>query len=372
MAKQDPYEVLGVSRSASADEIKSAYRRLARRFHPDVNPNDPEAEEKFKEIGQAYSILSDPDKKARFDQYGTTEDVPTGGGDFFGGAGGISDLFEMFFGATQGGGGRRRAGRDGEDVRADIELSLKDILTGVQREVEVDRMSECSHCNGTGSEGGQAPETCGTCRGQGMVATVRNTFIGQVRTSAPCPTCQGEGTIIKDPCKVCRGQRLVPEKGKVTINIPAGVEAGSTMHVPGQGSDGVGGGRPGDLYVVLDVERDERFERRGQMLYTLLDLTFAQAARGDQVEVQGVDDVLPLEIPAGTQPGTQIPLRNAGLPPLHGGRRGDLIVQVNVKVPEKLSEAEAKLIREFAELRGEKSPKGEDKGGILGGLFKKR
>lgn len=369
MANRDPYEVLGVSRSASQDEIKSAYRRLARRFHPDVNPNDSEAEEKFKEVGAAYAVLSDPDKRARFDQYGTTDDVPS---DPFFGGGGITDLFDMFFGGAAQQGARRRQGRDGDDVRADVMLSLKDVLTGISQEVEVERMTQCTSCSGTGVEGGKQPETCTSCRGQGVVSAVRNTFIGQVRTQTTCPTCQGQGTIVKDPCKACRGAGLVREKSHVTINVPAGVESGATMHIPGQGSDGVGLGRPGDLYVVLHVSDDQRFERRGTTLFTTLDLSFAQAALGDRIDISGVDDKVELTVPAGIQPGAQITARGAGLPPLHGGKRGDMVVQVNVKIPQKLSEAEVKLIKELAELRGERIPVSEDKGGILGGLFGKR
>ncbi|MDR3691292.1 MAG: molecular chaperone DnaJ [Fimbriimonas sp.] len=370
MPSKDPYEVLGVSRTADSDEIKSAYRRMARRYHPDVNPNDPSAEEKFKEVGAAYSILSDPTKRARFDQTGSTDDAPT---DPFFGGGNISDLFDVFFGAAGGGGGgRRRMGRDGEDIRVDLELTLRDVINGIHTEVAVNRKAECDACKGTGVEGGKAPETCSTCRGQGQVSTVRNTFIGQVRTSAPCPTCGGAGTVIKDPCKKCKGRAVLPETAKVSVNIPPGFEDGATLHVPGQGSDGVGEGRPGDLYVVLQVADDSRFQRHGQTLYTMLEATFAQAALGDRLEISGVDENFELTIPAGTQPGTQIAIRSGGLPPLHGGRRGDLVVQVNVKVPTKLSDAEAKLIRDFAELRGETLPKEDEKGGILGGLFHKK
>ncbi|HEY0868529.1 MAG TPA: molecular chaperone DnaJ [Fimbriimonas sp.] len=367
MPKKDPYEVLGVSRTASADEIKSAYRRLARRFHPDVNPDDPGAEEKFKEVGEAYSILSDEQKRQRFDQFGTTDDQPT---DPFFGGGGITDLFDMFFGgmaAQQG--ARRRQGRDGDDVRADLVMTLQEVITGSVKEVEVQRMAQCSSCNGLGTEGGKPPETCSACKGQGVISTIRNTFIGQVRTQTPCPTCQGQGTVIKDPCKECRGVGLLRETSKVTVNVPAGIESGATMHIPGQGSEGTGMGRSGDLYVVLHVQEDERFERRGQTLFTDVELTFAQAALGHHLEIEGVDDKVTLDIAAGTQPGTEISIRGAGLPPLHGGKRGDLIVEVTVKVPEKLTEAEAKVIREFAEMRGETMPRGSDKGGILGGLF---
>lgn len=367
MPKRDPYEVLGVARSANADEIKSAYRRLARRYHPDVNPDDPSAEEKFKEVGEAYSILSDAQKRARFDQTGSTEEMPQ---DPFFGGGNISDLFDMFFGGMQGP-GRVRRGRDGDDIRADVELTLSEVIGGIEKDIEVNRLAECPGCHGTGVEGGGQPPTCPTCRGQGVVSTVRNTFLGQVRTQTACPTCNGTGTQIKNPCHVCKGQMVVPETATVTVHIPPGVESGATMQVPGQGSDGVGEGRQGDLYVVLHVKEDRRFERRGQTLYTRLDIGFPQAALGDQVEIEGVDETIELSVPAGTQPGTQIPLRGSGLPPLHGGKRGDLIVQVQVKVPTKLSEAEARLIRELAELNGP-APKGEDRGGLLGGLFGKK
>ena len=372
MATKDPYEVLGVSRNAGADEIKSAYRRLARKFHPDVNPNDSEAEEKFKEIGAAYQILSDPDKKARFDTYGVTDDQPQ---DPFNGAGGagFGDIFDMFFGAAgQQGGGRRRSGRDGEDLRADVEITLKDVLTGFTRDVSVDRNSECDQCHGMGTESGKAPDPCATCGGQGVVTAIRNTFIGQVRTQTTCPTCSGQGTVIKNPCTKCRGRGTNRETTTVKVNVPPGVEHGSTIHMPGHGSDGSGGGRPGDLYVVLHVRDDKRFQRQGTTLHTNLTLTFAQAALGDQIHIAGLEDELEVHITAGTQPGTNVTVKGAGLPQLHGGRRGDLIVHLNVKIPEKLSDTEAKMIRELAELRGEAIPKGEDRGGIFGNLFGKK
>lgn len=368
MVKRDPYEVLGVSRGAAADEIKSAYRRLARRYHPDVNPDDPSAEDKFKEVGEAYSILSDPQKRARFDQYGTTDEIPT---DPFQGGGNLGDLFDMFFGGMGQSGGRMRRGRDGDSIRVGVELTLKEVLAGVQKEIPVNRLAECSGCHGTGVEGGGQPDTCPTCRGAGQVTAVRNTFLGQMRTSTPCPTCGGTGTQIKNPCHVCHGKQVVPESATVVINVPPGVEDGSIMQIPGQGNDGVGEGRPGDLQVVLTVAEDKRFERHGQTLVARLDVSFAQAALGDQLEIEGVDETLDVHVAAGTQPGTHINIRNAGLPPLHGGRRGDMIVVVQVKVPTKLSEAETKLIRELAELSGTQ-PKGEDRGGLLGGLFGKK
>lgn len=369
MSIRDPYEVLGVSRSASADEIKSAYRKLARKYHPDVNPNDAEAEEKFKEIGQAYSVLSDPEKRARYDQFGTMEEVPN---DFFASGAGFQDIFDMFFGGMGGGGQtRRRSGRDGQDVRADIQLTLLDVINGLEREIKVQRPARCSACNGTGGEGGEAPTTCPTCHGQGAVFQTRNTFIGQVRTSTTCPTCGGEGAVVKNVCKACRGKGLTLQEVQVPVRVPPGVETGTTLHVPGQGGEGIGAGHSGDLYVVLHVEDDPRFEREGQHLHTALELTFAQAALGDQLQIDGVDGKHDVVVPAGTQPGTVIQIKGAGLPPLHGGRRGDILVEVNVVVPTNLSEGQVRLVRELAELRGERMPEGEP-GGILSGLFKKR
>lgn len=371
MPQRDPYEVLGIARSAGADDIKSAYRRLARRYHPDVNPGDKDAEEHFKEIGAAYSVLSDPDKRARYDQYGSLDDQPQD--PFFGGAGGMgnfTDLFDMFFGSAGGQQRRRGFARDGEDIQASVSMTLKEVLNGFQKEISVGRMEECDACRGLGSEGGVQPETCPTCKGQGMVTQVRDTFIGQVRTSAPCSTCKGAGAVIKNPCHKCKGRGVLPVEAKVMLNVPPGVENGQTMHVPGQGSDGVAGGRPGDLYVSIHVESDKRFERQGPTLFTNLDLTFAQAVLGDSIEIPGVDEQVTIEIPAGTQPGTRIVARGFGVPPLHGGRRGDMVVTATVKVPSKVNEAQVKLIKELAEVSNERVPEGQK--GILGGLFGKK
>lgn len=366
----DLYEVLGVRRDASADEIKSAYRSLARKYHPDVNPGDAAAEEKFKEIGQAYAILSDPEKRARYDQFGTTDEQGMGAGDFFG-AGNIGDLFEMFFGAAAGGARRPRTyGRDGEDVRVDLSLTLEDVLSGASKTIHYRRMGRCPECQGSGAEKGTERVQCPSCQGQGVVTRVQNTFLGQMRTQTTCSTCGGEGTVVERRCPACQGRGLLAVDESLTIEIPPGIEAGSHMTFCGKGGDGVGAGSPGDLYVVLDVVPDPRFVREGTTLHAKVEVTFAQAALGDHVVIDGVGEEVGLDIPAGTQPGTVVRVRGGGLPRLHGGARGDLLVEIQVRVPERLTEAEAKLIREFAELRGEDQPKGG--GSILGGLFKKK
>jgi molecular chaperone DnaJ len=369
MSKRDPYEVLGVPQDATPDEIKSAYRRLARKHHPDVNPNDPHAEETFKEVGEAYSILSDPEKRSRYDRFGTAEESPD---PFFGSGGGFGDIFEMLFGAQMQGPRQRRMGRDGEDIRADVELTLGEVVTGVHRDISVNRMSQCDACSGTGSEGGAAPVACKTCGGQGQVSQTRDTFIGTVRTATTCPTCGGAGSTITNPCGKCRGRGLTQETARIGVTIPAGVDSGATMHLPGQGCDGTGYGKPGDLYVVLTVKPDKRYERDGRNLVTRISLTFAQAALGDTVKVEGVDQEFDMEVPAGTQPGAVLGIRDAGLPPLHGGKRGELLVVVNVAVPTKLSDQEVEHLQRFAEMRGEPVPQGQQGGGLLGGLFKKR
>lgn len=374
MAIKDPYEVLGVGRQATPEEIKSAFRKLARKYHPDVNPGNAEAEEKFKEVQQAYEILSDSEKRARYDQYGVTDDqqMPPGG-DFFGGGGaGFGDLFEMFFGQATGQstGRRARSGRDGEDVRADLSVTLKEVLIGVEKKIRYRKSVVCGACTGTGVEGGGRPETCPTCQGTGQVAKVQSTFIGQIRTMTTCPTCRGEGVLIKNPCKACKGRGTTQDEREITAKIPPGIESGVNIRFGGQGGDGVGGGRNGDLYLFVTVEDDRRFEREGTELFTAAEVSFAQAVLGDELQLEGIDGEMTLKIPAGTQPGTVLRMRGHGLPRLHGGARGDLHVEVRVKVPTKITPAQEKLLREFSELSGDQDPKGD--GGFLGGIFKRK
>lgn len=371
MAQRDLYEVLGVPRGASADDIKKAFRQLARKHHPDVNPNDAAAEERFKEINEAYSVLSDPEKRQRYDQFGTTDDQPMSG-DFMGGGQGMEDLFGFFFDMASGGQGRGRAqrGRPGDDIRIDVRISLADVLTGKSVEIAYDRSVQCSSCSGTGAEGGARPETCSTCAGSGNVAKVHQTILGSMRTMAPCGVCRGTGTIIKNPCKKCQGKGLERNRASKTVNIPAGIESGVTIQHRGEGGIGLQGGQNGDLLVYVEVLDDGRFERHGQRLVTATTITFAEAALGAEIELEGVDEPVMVKVPAGTQHGTVIRIKGQGLPPLHGGNRGELIVQVEIEVPTKLSDAEEKLIRDLAELDG--SRVSDPGSGILGSIFKKK
>lgn len=368
MPVQDPYAVLGVARDASADEIKSAYRKLARQYHPDVN-KDPGAEDKFKEIGEAYSILSDENRKAQFDRYGRVDDQGggQGAGEYF--SGGFDDLFETFFG----GGGRRNSRvRDGDDLRAEVQITLTDVLNGAEKPVKYRRSATCATCDGLGTADKAPPKSCQECNGAGSVTTVRNTFIGSMRTSVPCPSCRGTGQKIDNPCQTCHGEGVAPKEEEYVVMIPPGIEDGQTMRVSGKGSDGARGGVPGDLYVVVSVKDDKRFERRGRDLVTSVNLTFAQAAIGDKVEIEGLTGALEVNIDTGTQPGDILRIKDEGLPRLHGGSRGDLYVEVSVEVPKRLSEGERKLLLEYAELREEPIPQGPAKEGFLGSLFKRK
>jgi molecular chaperone DnaJ len=366
---KDLYEILGVSRGATQDEIKTAYRRLARQYHPDVNPNNPEAEEQFKEIGSAYNVLSDSDKRARYDQTGSVDDMPQD--PFMSGSMAINDIFDMFFGGMGGQTRGPRTAANGEDLQVRLSLTLKDILEQAERPIKVNRRVGCPTCHGTGAEGGAQPEKCQQCGGSGVVGRMQQTFIGTVRTQTTCPVCQGAGVIIKNPCSTCKGSKRIAESTTLNVTIPPGVDDGSTMRVPGQGNEGIGGGRPGDLYVAITVEDDRRFEREGQDLHSEFDITYAQAALGDEISVEGIDETYAVDLPHGTQPDDVLTVRNGGLPPLHGGRRGSLFVHVRVAVPKKLSDEQKDLILKLAQAGGEAIPQG-DKGGLLGGLFKKK
>lgn len=353
----DPYQVLGVPRDASADQIKQAYRKLARQHHPDANQGNPAAEEKFKEISAAYEVLSDPEKRARYDRFGTAEPGPGPGGagnfggfDFgSGGFGGIEDLFEMFgFGQNA---GARRGPQRGEDMRGDVVITLEDVLTGVTRKVTVERTEMCAACHGEGAEGPNGTEVCRDCRGSGQV---RENFLGSAFVRLrPCPRCHGRGRAILRPCHACRGQGAVRATREVSVTIPAGVEQGMRMRVQREGAAGAMGGPPGDLYVFVHVKEHPRFQRDHADLLGTLPVGFAQAALGAEVEYASLDGTVTVRVPAGTQSGDWVTLADRGLPRLGRQGRGALRVQVLLQVPKKLSQEEQQLLKRWAELRGE-------------------
>ncbi|MFN6962909.1 MAG: molecular chaperone DnaJ [Pyrinomonadaceae bacterium] len=354
MSKRDYYEVLGVSRTATDVEIKSAYRKLAVQFHPDKNPGDSEAEERFKECAEAYAVLSDAQKRAAYDRFGHAGVGSGGAGAGFGGFdpgfSNIEDIFDMFgFGDVfggRGGGRRRSAVQRGADLRYDLEITLEEAATGKEQKLKIPRLETCGGCSGSGAEKGTQPETCITCGGAGQTRYQQG-FFSVMRT---CPNCQGSGRIVRDPCKECRGSGRVEKERSLEIKIPAGVETGSRLRVSGEGESGVNGGPPGDLFVVVHVREHEHFERQGNNLYSAVPITFAQAALGAEITVRTLEGEEPLKIPAGTQTGTVFRIKNHGMPNLGGRGRGDLFVAVQLVTPKTLTKEQRKLLERLAEI----------------------
>jgi molecular chaperone DnaJ len=368
-SKRDYYEILGVSKDADASAIKSAYKKLAIKFHPDKNPGDKAAEEKFKEAAEAYSVLSDETKKSQYDRFGHAGMNGTGGQGGFGGGQGFSnfeDIFSQFgdiFGGGGGfGGGGRSRGRSGpprgSDLQIQLTLTLKEIATGVTKKIQLKRYGKCKTCDGAGGTGKQ---TCATCNGQGQVRRVQNSFFGQVVNVSTCPDCNGQGQQIKTPCTVCHGQGRVQEEVTIPIEIPAGVEEGQYLTMRGEGHRGPNGGAAGDLIVILHEAKDERFERHGLDLHTDATIPFTTAVLGGAIRVPTLDGEVELKIPAGTPSEKLMRLRGKGLPELHGGVEGHLYVKIRVHVPEKLGAREAELLKELQGIwDGEKSGKGKE------------
>lgn len=352
MAKQDYYELLGVSRSASVDEIKKAYRKLARKYHPDANPDDPNAETKFKEISEAYVVLSDPEKRANYDRFGHAGADGQGFGGFngFGDFGGLGDIFEMFFGGT----GRRRTGPEkGADVRADLELTLNEAAFGLEREIKVARTETCGTCGGSGAAAGSKPATCSACNGSGQVQYAQNTPFGRIVQSHPCDRCRGTGKIIEKPCPTCRGTGQTRRTRSIKVKIPPGVDSGSRLRVAGEGEAGTRGGPRGDLYVYIHVKPHKVFKREGDDLICEMPVSFVQAALGDELEVPTLEGTAKLKVPEGTQSGTIFRMKGKGVPNVSGFGRGDQHVLVKVVTPTKLSEKQKSLLKEFSKLGGE-------------------
>ena len=349
----DFYDVLGVSRDASEDEIKKAYRRLARQYHPDTNDGDPAAEARFKEISVAYDTLRDPEKRRRYDLYGS-EGLGAGAGPGAGGFDfGVSDIFDAFFGAGFGGGRGPAGPARGPDAEVHLVLDLEEAAFGATKPVELRMPVECERCSGSGCEPGTHPSACRNCGGAGEVRTVRRTILGQMMTATPCTVCRVTGQEILSPCRDCRGDGRVNLPVTVDVQVPGGIDDGQRLRLAGRGPAAPRGGAPGDLYVSIAVRPHARFERDGDDLLHVLRLPMTQAALGAHLKIETLDGEEDLLIPAGTQTGRIFRLRGRGVPTLRGRGRGDLIVRVEVVVPERLSSEEAQLLRRLAELRGE-------------------
>lgn len=374
MSKRDYYEVLGVSKSADEKEIKKAYRKLAIKFHPDKNPDDKDAETKFKEAAEAYEVLSDAQKKARYDQFGHAGMGGAAGGGHGGFGGGMSmdDIFDNFgdifggFGFGGSGGGRSRGGRRvnrGSNIRIKVSLTLEEIAEGVEKKVKVTKDNACGSCDGSGAEGSSGHSTCGTCNGAGQVTRVTNTFLGQMQTASTCPTCNGTGSVITDKCKKCNGNGVERGEAVIPINIPAGVEDGMQLQVSGQGNMGTRGGVAGDLLVVIEEKQHDHFQREGQNLHYDLFINVADAALGTQIVVPTLSGKVKIKIEEGTQSGKLLRLRGKGLPSVNAYGTGDIIVNVNVWTPQKLSSEEKKVLEKLRDSENFKpNPSKKDKG----------
>jgi molecular chaperone DnaJ len=347
-ATKNYYAVLGVALDADDTALKTAYRKLARMYHPDRNPGDKAAEERFKEITEAYGVLSDPDKRGHYDRFGTAPGAGGSGATDVGFGTIFEDLFEGFFGGAERGGRRSRA-RRGEHLRYDLEITLEEAAEGQETKLQIPRLESCETCRGSGQQPGTKPETCGACRGTGQVRFSQ----GFLTVARPCPQCGGEGQINRAPCKDCRGQGRVRREKLLKITIPPGVEDGNQLRLTGEGEGGVFGGPAGDLYVVLSVKPHEVFTRQGAELFCELPLSFAQAALGDVVEVPVLNGRAELTVPPGTQPGQQLRLRGKGMPHLRGRGRGDAVYQVMVEVPTKLTARQRELLEEFRKASAE-------------------
>jgi molecular chaperone DnaJ len=350
MSKRDYYEVLGVSKSADAKEIKKAYRRVAMKFHPDRNPDAHDAEDKFKEASEAYEILSDNQKKAAYDQYGHAGVDPSAGGGGFGGGGNFSDIFGDVFGDIFGGGGRGRGGpQRGSDLRYTLDISLENAVKGTTIEIRVPTLVGCEECDGSGAREGSSPTTCGTCGGAGQVRMQQGLF--QVQQT--CPTCRGRGQSISDPCGKCHGQGRVEQTKTLSVKVPPGVDTGDRIRLSGEGEAGPEGGPAGDLFVQMSVKAHPIFERDGKNLYCEIPITFADAALGGELDVPTLDGRVKLKIPAETQTSKLFRLRGKGVKPVRGGSVGDLMCRAVVETPVNLSKAQKKLFKELAESMGE-------------------
>mgnify|MGYP004569737403 FL=1 len=355
--KRDYYEVLGVDKSASAEDIKKAYRQLAKKYHPDLNPGNKEAEEKFKEVNEAYEVLSDADKKARYDQFGHAGVDPSYGGGGYGGGfsggfgdmGDISDIFNSFFGGGFSSSGRSNpnAPRRGQDIQTNININFMDACFGKEVEVSINRMEKCPDCNGTGAAAGSSAETCPDCHGTGQVKVTQHTPFGMISQQKPCTRCGGKGKIINNPCPKCRGNGRYTAAKKIKVSVPAGIDDGQTLQVSGQGHAGINGGPNGALHVTVSVRPDPIFERDGYDIHTEVPITYTQAVLGDEITVPTIDGKVKYTVPEGTQNGTIFRFKGKGVKKLNSSSRGDQYVHVYIEVPKNLSKKQKDMLKEF-------------------------
>ena len=368
--KRDYYEVLGVSKSADAKEIKKAYRKLAMKYHPDKNPGNKEAEEKFKEINEAYEVLSDEEKRSTYDRFGhdgLNNQGGFGGGQGFGGGfggggfGGFEDIFGDIFGSGGFGGGfggggssRRRGPRRGADIKQSVTITFEEAAFGKKLKVKLNRSEECEECHGSGAKAGTSKKTCPTCHGTGQVQSVQRTPFGNIATQRTCSTCNGEGEINENPCPKCHGKGSIRKSKTIEVDIPAGIDDGQMIKLSGQGEIGEKGGPRGDLYIIVNVQRHPIFTRDGYDVYIEMPITFVQAALGDKLEVPTLDGKVSYSLPEGTQTGTVFRLREKGIPKLRSNSRGDQYVKVIIDTPKKLNDEQKELLRKFGESCGNK------------------
>jgi molecular chaperone DnaJ len=361
---KDHYATLGVRKDATPEEIKRAYRRLARQLHPDVNP-DAETQERFKEVTSAYEVLSDPSKRQMYDLGGDPLSA-NGGAAGFGGFGGLGDIMDAFFGGAATHRGPRSRVRQGNDALIHVEIDLADAVFGATREITIDTAVVCSTCTGAGTAPGTHPDTCEVCKGRGEISQVTRSFLGQVMTSRPCPQCGGVGSVIRHPCSECAGDGRVRARRTIEVAIPAGVEHGMRIRLSGEGEVGPGGGPAGDLYVEIEERKHPVFERHGTDLHAVVPVPMTAAALGTSLKLETLDGPVDIEVKPGTQSGTVLPLRGKGVPRLRGSGRGDLHVHLEVQTPTKLDAEQEELLRKLAGLRGEEFPEGVFKPGGQG------